>query len=232
MPGLLNSFLAPVGAGWAAAMAALTPLWWARLNEPSGSTVTDSATGAHNGTYPPSFTLNVAGATTDGDKAVTAGGSTTDTLIATNAWMDTTTAWSAAVWVKTSTTGTERTAFGRGTNTTTINWSLGVSTTNKALVRNRTSASSGSIIGTTTITDGAWHLIVGTWDGTNFKLYVDGVQENSNTAQGGTQTNATNLRLGGLGGVRTWTAGDGIDEAAFWGVALTSGQVAALFAAK
>jgi hypothetical protein len=44
---------------------------------------------------------------------------------------------------------------------------------------------SGNVISTSNINDGIWHHIVGTYDGTTTKIYVDGVMENSATALSG-----------------------------------------------
>jgi len=59
-----------------------------------------------------------------------------------------------------------------------------------------------TVVGTTTIATGTWFYIVGTYDGTTLRIYVNGVEENSNTVTGGNlRSVATTVRIGsGSGG--------------------------------
>jgi sulfur relay (sulfurtransferase) DsrC/TusE family protein len=87
-------------------------------------------------------------------------------------------------WIKTSTTGATQSIFGSwySDNLSTFfnGIQLRISTTNKAAF---VSAKGGGttlgthykvITGGTTITDGAYHFVVATWDGSYLRLYVDG----------------------------------------------------------
>lgn len=47
------------------------------------------------------------------------------------------------------------------------------------------------LIGNINVADGTWHHIVGTWDGTNQRIYVDGNQDTSRTYSGNGQLNST-----------------------------------------
>ena len=53
------------------------------------------------------------------------------------------------------------------------------------------SNSSNFISGTSTVNDGNWHHVLGVNDGTNLKIYVDGVLEGTNNGGGGTIDNGT-----------------------------------------
>jgi hypothetical protein len=94
------------------------------------------------------------------------------------------------------------------------------------------------------LNDGAWHQLVGTSDGTNDFLYVDGVLGASGTGVGSLGGTAFDLIIGGapdylLTSEASLTAGstprrifDGqVSQVAFFGTTLTSNQVVALYSA-
>ena len=58
----------------------------------------------------------------------------------------------------------------------------------------------GDTQATTSVADGVWHHIVGTYDGTIERVYVDGVQENTNTVSGAILTHNNPLYLGSATG--------------------------------
>jgi hypothetical protein len=62
--------------------------------------------------------------------------------------------------------------------------------------------------GTTDVADDEWHFLVGTYDGTDSRIYVDGVLENSRTESGPTTTAAL-LYLGAYG---AGTSGYGVKQ--------------------
>jgi len=55
---------------------------------------------------------------------------------------------------------------------------------------------SGSVVGTTDVTDGEWHHVVGIFDGTRMALFVDGELETTRTASGLINTNSSSFRVG------------------------------------
>lgn len=60
-----------------------------------------------------------------------------------------------------------------------------------------TKSSAFATTGSVNVNDGAWHHVVGTYDGSNVKLYVDGVQDGSSTALTGSLDNgAYSLYIG------------------------------------
>lgn len=95
----------------------------------------------------------------------------------------------------------------------------------------KVAASVGQIDATTTLSTGTWYHIVGTWDGTNYKIYVDGTLENTGS-KSGTMTTATTLCLGAHRTASTsyqeyW---DGlIDEVGTFDVGLTADNVEYLY---
>jgi len=91
-------------------------------------------------------------------------------------------AFSVVAWIKTSTTGAEQTiaqSYAEGSSKMS-GWLLRIAVANKVLFRSgkNTGSTAGTdyqnITGGTTVTDGAYHLIVAVWDTTKLYLYVDG----------------------------------------------------------
>ena len=78
-----------------------------------------------------------------------------------------------------------------------------------------------------TITANAWHHLVLSWDGTKLRFYVDGTEIGTGIASSSpiSSRNAAAFNLGvDSGGDSGWFGGS-IDEAAYYGYALTSTQV-------
>ncbi len=83
------------------------------------------------------------------------------------------------------------------------------------------------------VDDGKWHLVTGTWDGTNIRVYIDGVQSGSATVFSGIlkQGEANNAYIG-----RMETASPNffpglLDEVRMYNRALTSSEIQALYKA-
>jgi len=72
---------------------------------------------------------------------------------------------------------------------------------------------------------GAWHHIAATWDGTNRKLYLDGVYKNGDQPGAHNVPNASNFRIGSTNNSEYF---DGkIDEIRIWNVARTQSEIQA-----
>lgn len=200
------------------------PLAYYRTGEAAGTTMVDASGNGRDGVYGAGVTLGVAGAISDGDKAVsTSGASTGCGDVAYGTWMDVTNAVSMEAWVKW--TGSPATSMfwsrtgggsfqsGLFVNAGTIAWNV------------RTGASSNIVSGSG-FNDGNWHHVVGTYDGANYKLYVDKVLANSAAKTGNMATGSLGLQVGGRG--QNYFTGS-VDEPAFYGYALSAAQVAAHF---
>ena len=99
---------------------------------------------------------------------------------------------SVSMWLKFTDSGGYRVALNVGSD------AYGMySTAGKiAFYHKNTSNAYKDIIATTTTNDGLWHHYLGVNDGTNLKIYIDGVLDNSNTnGSNGTSLNA-NGRIG------------------------------------
>jgi hypothetical protein len=91
----------------------------------------------------------------------------------------------------------------------------------------------GSLIKTTysvSLTPGQWHQIVGTYDGTTARLYLNGIEVASTVHTGNIRVSTRSLHLGSWGGAdlnQTW---DGrLDDLRIYAQALTAEEVLSLF---
>ncbi|MEA2622083.1 MAG: hypothetical protein QOH61_993, partial [Chloroflexota bacterium] len=114
-----------------------------------------------------------------------------------------------------------------------ISWFLGIDSTTNRIAADFESASDDSnhgLVGITTLANGTWYHAAATYDGTTFRLYLNGVQEASVAVAAGPGT--TGNHHAALGTALSTTGApagffDGvIDEARVWTVARTAAQVA------
>jgi len=118
-----------------------------------------------------------------------------------------------SAWFKTSSTGTYQMIISA---INTAQYEVRINDTNKAeVVFNYPGPGSTvytTITGSTTMTDGAWHYIAATYDGTNVRLYVDGAQVGSTSASGYADP-FTVFRVGGRYNDNSFPFNGTIDEA-------------------
>ncbi len=88
------------------------------------------------------------------------------------------------------------------------------------------------VTGTTDVVDGQWHHLALTYDGSDVRLYVDGVEEDSDPETGSLNSGTAPVRLGaGSGGAGTENPYTGdLGHAAIWDVGLSASEVASLAA--
>ena len=72
-----------------------------------------------------------------------------------------------------------------------------------------------------------WHHLVGTYDGSNVKLFVDGVEYYSISASGTLNSNNNNATIGKSGSTGNFNGK--LSNASIWNTALTSAQVSELY---
>ena len=78
---------------------------------------------------------------------------------------------------------------------------------------------------TTTPVTGQWYHLVGTYDGTNVRLYVNGVLEGGPTVAGSSPNTTNNLIIGGLNGTGTNEINGTIDSTRIYSRALTATEI-------
>jgi hypothetical protein len=140
--------------------------------------------------------------------------------------------FSVGAYFKTTNIGTVKSILLKDVDGTNNNYKLSLSATNKAQISFvNTAFTTVSAIGTTTITDGNWHYAVGTFDGANLKIYVDGVLE-ATTANATTPITGTNaLNIGAdNGGINKFNGN--IDEISVWNSALPQAQIQSLISQR
>ena len=197
--------------------------------EATGTTVVNSANQLINGTLGggnATADISVAGKI---DKALDFNGTSDYVDCGNDTAFDIGTVFSSSAWIKTSSTGTWKWVIGLGEHAVSKDRSLVVNNSNQAALfcydDNPTS--------TTIVTDGEWHHIVATCDGTNAKIYVDGILEDTTQP-----TLVAYSFIGATIGVRelpaeafTWYEFNGsIDDARIFDKALSANEVKGIFA--
>lgn len=186
--------------------------YWKMDDKVSGNsqTLVDSSGNGNNGTT--NYGANAAGM--DCTKPGKYGGGCSfdgtddyvDTGNATNFDFERTDSFSASAWIKTSTTGNFQPVMGNEMNDSTLRgWMFYIYDTNVMafdLISNDVTTNLINIITPTTVTDGNWHYVTVTYDGSStsagIKIFVDGKLQ-TNTAAGtlsATTVSTRNLEIG------------------------------------
>ena len=86
--------------------------------------------------------------------------------------------------------------------------------------------------GTTTLSVGQWHHLAGSYDGSNLRVYLDGVLEDTTANSGNMSSTIASVRIGaGSGGSGTEEPFDGdIGHCAIWDVGLSTNEIQSLSA--
>lgn len=201
MPGLVNPYrfgtVVPP-ASFATKVAALSPSAWYRLNEASGSTTfADSSGNGHGGTLVSGLTFGATGLVAgDSDTAATAD-SACNAEVAYGSWMDATSALSVFIVASTSvTTGTPM-LLSRDDQQSPAKriWQFRLN----AGVLEWVKIASGVVVASNpngSTADGNPHDYGATYDGSNIRLYVDGVKVKTQAATGSLGTLAGRLFIG------------------------------------
>jgi hypothetical protein len=215
----------PPPTGYSAAVVADSPVSYWRLGEASGTAAADER-GANPGTYANSPTLGAASllATDTTNKAVGLDGVNDTVKVASSATLGFTTSVSLEAWIK-PTSLPSAGAFA-SILTKPESYSLQFNgprlefTIIQAGVRKRLQAPSGAIVA------GSTYHVVGTYDGTTQRLYVNGAQVASTPLSGAVTVNSNPLYLGSWGGTEEFFKGT-LDDAAVYGSTLSAARVSA-----
>ncbi len=208
-----------------------SPLAYYRLDDPSGTTMTDASGNSRNGTYVNSPTL---GATSllsgDSNAAVTFDGSNDYCTVTDAAWMDVTTITLEAV-IKLNATGAYQSIWDRDNGGSDRMWQLRISNTNKLEFGYWLSGSGPFFFaGATSLSSGTTYHVAATYDGTTGTVYLNGTSDGTNSNTGSLKTGAMKLVIGssesGGGGTPSVQRFNGtIDEAAIYGSALSGTRI-------
>jgi phosphodiesterase/alkaline phosphatase D-like protein len=211
---------------YAASVRVDNPLAHWRLDEASGIVVTDSVGGRH-GTYSGSPALGSAGllGSETSHTAVRFDGTDDTISVPDSAPLDLTSAISLEAWIKPdalpapgqfASVLSKRDAYSLQFNGPRLEF-----TVIQGTVRKRLQADAGAIVA-----GGTYH-VVGTYDGTTTRLYVNGVQVTSGALTGNADVTGTAISVGSWG-TSEWFRGT-IDEPAVYGSVLSPSRVLAHF---
>ncbi|MEZ4156368.1 MAG: LamG domain-containing protein [Candidatus Paceibacterota bacterium] len=136
-----------------------------------------------------------------------------------------------AAWIKTDATGTYQQIIDKDNTSDKRVWQFRVTNSNKVEFIPFNASTNGSKVGDITVTDGVWHHVAGTWDGSDIKVYIDGVQDGSGSSFSGSlrtgQTN--NIAIGQLSGGQGNTFNGTIDDARIYNRALSASEIDQLY---
>ena len=144
-----------------------------------------------------------------------------------------TSSFSISVWVKATSTGTTSWIASKatgGTAGTSVGWNLYMGTAGTKftwMVTESGQHSTATLTGT--VTAGTWYHVVGTYDGSVARLYIDATLDHTgSTAAGIDCNNTTDLQIGALGGTSPWP-GELFDFRYYIDKALSSDEVTWLY---
>jgi hypothetical protein len=220
---------APAPASYASVVGTDAPVGWWRLGELSGTTAANQA-GGSAGTYTGGVTLNQPSllATDMVNRAVAFNGSTGRVTVPNAAALQLTNRVSLEAWIKP--TSLPSTGVLRSVMTKAESYSLQFNgprlefTVIQSGTRRRLQTPSGAIVA-----GGTYH-VVGTFDGTTQRLYVNGTQVASIALSGAASTTTAPLVIGSWDGTSEFFTGT-IDEPAVYNGILSAAQVAAHYSA-
>lgn len=147
-------------------------------------------------------------------------------------------AWSVSAWIKSSTNtdGGIWCKYDNGPAKGLMFFTTNSGGSQKILVQLQQDGSTyfGSVGTTTSVSDGSWHFVVGTYDGTNstsgIKLYVDGLEQAYSPYSSGTITDVLNNIAPSIGSRNAGQFYPGtIDELAVFSKVLSQGEVTTLY---
>lgn len=211
---------------YSGAVLADAPLGYWRLGEASGTTMVDSSGNGRNGTYAAGVTLGTAGLITgDTDTAVTVSTAGGAGAIANDTWMNVDTFTAEAVFNCTS-LGTRNiiTRDVSGLGSTSSAWRIRINSSKIQFLLWHTGLT--TLTGSTTIIANTKYHVAVTYDGVNMKIYLNGVQDATSAQSGAVRAVNTQITIGDLAATGGQFVGV-LDEAAFYGTALSSTRLAA-----
>jgi hypothetical protein len=201
-----------------------------RFNDGSGTVVVDSSGNGQDGTYTGSGPTWVTGHDVG---ALSFDGNGDYVTVPDNASFGLAISGTVSVWMAVGQAATTQYVVKKATNGTTDGWEIGLSSTTGKIfwrLNQKTSANTYRIESTTNYaTNGAtWQHVVGTYDGTTIKIYVNGTMETSAAGPASIATNS--LKVSFAGESDGYSAMKGLlDTITIFDYALTQAEVSALY---
>jgi hypothetical protein len=215
------------------------PFFYWRLDEISGTTAADASGNGRTGTYQAGTTRGVAGATSDGDAAVSFNGASNSRVTGNNLTTNPQ-SFSIEAWFKTKTnTGGKLIGFGNSQTGTSSSYDRHIYMTNAGrLVFGVYLNGTHVITSSNSYNDGNWHHVVARLSPDGMAMYVDGASVGTDTTTTNAQSYNGYWRVGGdnLNGWPSQPSSGNfngtIDEAAVYSFILPASSVSQHFAAR
>jgi Concanavalin A-like lectin/glucanases superfamily len=209
-----------------------SPQAYYRMNDPSGSTMTDASGNGRNGSYLGSPTLGAASLLTgDGDPSVSLNGSSQAAEIADAAWMDQAN-YTVEALINSTSASSLRAIVMRDNGTTNRIFQFRTTAAGKIEFICWPSGGGGFVVatGATTLSSNTTYHVACTYDGSNARVYLNGVQDGIAALSGSGNTGTWAMQIGAYrdsvsGLVSAYYFPGRIDEVAFYGTALSAGQL-------
>ncbi len=209
--------------------------FYLKFDETSGTTANDSSVGGSmDGTHvnTPAISADYAPVLFDNIQSLSFDG-INDYVDLGNPGFATPSSFSVSTWVKSNSIGIDRQIVSKGYNGTQTEWELKTTTADGKLSFQTFNGARFGVEALTPLTDATWTHVVGTFDGTTWKIYLNGVLNNSAVASapvasgrpiyvGAVDANGTPAQF--------WSGN--IDDIRFFGRALTATEVSNLAAGQ
>lgn len=148
--------------------------WW-KFEESAGP-IADSSSNGNPGTLVGTTTLSQAGKV---GNAILFNGSTSYATVGTVAALKPTSTFSILAWVKPSNILQDDSYIGGAGSTGNYGYLLRAQSDGKVRFHVGNGSAAGVAISTSLLSNGVWYLVAGTYDGSNVRIYVNGVNEHS-----------------------------------------------------
>lgn len=235
---LASAHVAPAGGGggsYSDEVLADSPLVYWRLDDASGTTATDSSTNSRSGAYGGTYTLDAGSVGVSGGSSVDVNNG--DAALGSAAWMDPGNAFSVKARVNADyLTGTDnlRVIASRYdfADAGAYHWHLSIYGSKAYFRVHLGGGTFRNATGSTTLSTGTDYEVVGTWDGSTVRVYVDGSLDGSSATSAATvSAGGAALRVGrfssNAAGTITYSWDGRLAEFAYFGTALSSTRIAA-----
>jgi hypothetical protein len=217
------------GSGYQTAVTADSPVSYWRLGETSGTTAAD-VRGANAGTYTNGPTLGAASllGQDTADKAVSFDGSNDYVSIPNSSSLGPTSAVSLEAWINPAALPASGRFASVVTKAEAYSIQFNASQLEFTIIQNGVRRRLQAPLGT--VATGHVYHVVGTYDGTTQRLYVNGSQVTSASLTGAISSTSSGVTIGSWGGTSDFYQGT-IDEVAIYSSVLSAAQVSAHYAA-
>jgi hypothetical protein len=219
---IASSYVDISASAYATAVLADSPLVWWRQGEASGTVMVDSSGNGRNGTFAGTITHGVTSLLpTETDTATTYVNSGAHGTIAYSSWMNNANV-TAELWIKPTSTA-NNTLLGRTSSGG--QWYVGTNS-NKFRFAVSTNGTFGGMVNVdapSTFSTGTVYYVVGTYDGTTARLYVNKVEAASAPVASMGSNTSSNLA------VCEFANGPTIDEVAVYSTALSPTRISARY---